>query len=129
MIVPTLHNGTDLKSCLQNAKLPHSSDVKTIGIQTVQMATDFLPTHFPKSPIRIINLLSWAAMVLPASQQGQTVKATGTAKTGVNNSQGIDFYAVSLAIGHQNVHPVAGYSLCLHRFLTSQKTEHWVVCH
>ena len=52
----------------------------------------------------------------------------GRAKMGVKHSQGTAFCAVSLAIGHRNVHPVAGYNRYLHRFLSktshSKKTEH-----
>ena len=131
-IVPTLLNGTDLATSLQNAQLPHSSDVKTVGVKTMQTAISFLHAHFPSSPMCRIDLLSWAAMVLPANQQGQTVRPTGRAKMGVNDSQGIAFCVVSLAIGHQNVLPVAGYNLCLRRFLSSKnrskKTECWAVC-
>ena len=132
MTVPILHNGTDLKTLLQNAQLPHSSNMKTVGVQTVQTAICFLPTHFPSSPMRRIDLLSWAAMVLPANQQGHPIRATSRAKMGVKDSQGIAFCAVSLAIGHRNVHPVADYSHCLYRFVhsknRSKKTERWAVC-
>ena len=132
MTVPTLYSSTNLKTHLQNAQLPHSSDVKTIGIQTMQTAIRSLPAHFPSSPMRRIDLLSWGATVLPANQRGQTIRATDRAKTGVNDSRETAFYAVSLAIGHWNVHPVAGYNCCLHRFLSSksrsQKTECWAVC-
>ena len=131
MTVPTLHNGTDLETRLQKAQLPHSSNVKTVGVQTVQMAIHFLPAHFPSSPMRRIDLLSWTATFLPANQRGQTVRATGSAKMGVKHSQGIDFCAVSLAIGRRSVHPMAGHNHCLHRFLSSksrsQKTECWAV--
>ena len=132
MTVPTLYSSTNLKTHLQNAQLPHSSDVKTIGIQTMQTAIRSLPAHFPSSAMCRIDLLSWGATVLPANQRGQTIRATGRAKTGVKDSQGIAFCAVSLAIGRQNVFPVAGYSLRLHRFLSSKscnkKAECWAVC-
>ena len=132
MTVPTLHNGTDLETRLQKAQLPQSSDVKTVGIQIVQMAILFLPTHFPSSPMCRINLLSSAATVLPTSQQGQTVRAIDKAKMGVKYSRATAFCAVSLAIGRQNVLSVAGSSLRLCRFLSSKsrskKTERWAVC-
>ena len=132
MIVPTLRNGTDLKPQLQNTKLPLSSNVKTVGITTDQTAISFLHAHFPSSPMCRIDPLSWEAMVLPANQQGKIVRPTGRAKTGVDDSKGIAFYAVSLAIGRQNVPPMAGYNLCLRRYLSSkncsQKTERWAVC-
>ena len=91
MTVPILHNGTDLKTLLQNAQLPHSSNMKTVGVQTVQTAICFLPTHFPSSPMRRIDLLSWEAMVLPANQQGQTARPIGRAKTGVRDLQATVF--------------------------------------
>ena len=115
MIVPTLRNSTILKPRLQNAKLPLSSDVKTIGIKTDQTAIIFLHAHFPSSPMRRLDLLSWEATVLPANQRGQTARPIGRAKTGVRDSQGTVFCVVSLAIGLRNVLPVAGYNLCLHR--------------
>ena len=90
-IVPTLLNGTNLATSLQNAQLPNSSDVKTVGIQTVQMAKLFLPAHLPSSPMCRIDLLSSATMVLPTSQQGQTVMAAGRAKMGVNDSRELLF--------------------------------------
>ena len=40
MTVPTLHNSNNLGTSLLNAQLPHSSDVKTIGIQTMQVGVD-----------------------------------------------------------------------------------------
>ena len=115
MTVPTLHNGTDLETRLQKAQLPQSSDVKTVGIKTDQTAITFLHAHFLSSPMCRIDLLSWEVTVLPANQRGQTVRATGRAKTGVYNSKGIDFYVVSLAIGHRNVPLVPGYNRCLGR--------------
>ena len=129
--VPILHNGTNLAVSLLNAQLPHSSDLKTVGIQTMQMAILFLSAHFPSNPMCRIDLLSSATMVLPTSQQGQTIMAAGRAKMGIKDSQGIAFCVVSLAIGRQNVLPVAGYNLCLRRCLSSkshQKTKHWAVC-
>ena len=133
MTVPTLHNGTNLKTHLQNVQLPHSSDVKTIGIQTMQTAIHSLPAHFPSSPMRRIDLLSWGATVLPANQRGQTIRATNRAKTGVNNSRETAFYAVSLAIGHRSFHPMAGCNRYLHSYLSktnfSKKTKCWAVCH
>ena len=115
MTVPTLRNDTELKPRPQNAKLPLSSDVKTVGIKTGQTAINFLHAHFPSTPMCRIDLLSWAATVPPANQRGQTVGPTGRAKKGVKYSQGIAFCAVSLAIGRWNVLPMAGYNLCLHR--------------
>ena len=133
MTVPTLRNDTKLEPQPQNAKLPLSSNVKTVGIKTDQAAINFLHAHFPSSSMRRIDLLSWETTVLPANQRGQTIRPTYKAKTGVNNSQGIASCVVSLAIGHRNVLPMAGYSLCLCRFLSSnnhsKKTEHWAVCH
>ena len=132
MTVPTLHNDTELKPRLWNAKLPLSSNVNTVSVQTDQTAINFLHAHLPSSPMRRINLLSWEAAVLPASQQGQTARPIGRAKTGVKDYQGTLFCAVSLAIGRRNVLPVAGYNLCLRRCLSSkshQKTERWAVCH
>ena len=127
MTVPTLHNGTILGINHLNAQLPHSSDVETVCIQTMQVAVLLMPDHIPSSPMCRIDLLSSATTVLPTSQQGQTIMAAGRAKTGVKDSQGIAFCAVSLAIGHQNVHPMAGYSSYLHKFLSSKnrskKTE------
>ena len=99
MIVPTLLNGTNLATSLQNAQLTHSKDMKTVGIKTIQTAISFLHTHFLSNPMCRIDLLSWAATVLPANQRGQTIRATSRPKTGVNDSQGIAFYVVSLAIG------------------------------
>ena len=127
-IVPTLHNGTNLETHLQNAQLPHSSDVKTVGIQTMQTAICFLPAHFPSSPMCRIDLLSSAAMVLPTSGQGQTIRATNRAKMGVKDSRATAFCEVSLAIGCWNVLPVAGYSLCLHRFLSSKSRNKKTEC-
>ena len=115
MTVPTLHNDTKLKPPLQNAKLPLSSDMKTVGIKTDQTAINFLHAHFPSSPMRRLDLLSWETTVLPANQRGQTARPIDRAKTGVRDSQGTVFCAVSLAIGLQNVLSVAGYNLCLHR--------------
>ena len=133
MIVRTLHNGTNLETNLQNAQLSHGSNVKTIGVQTMQMAVRFLPTHFPSSPMCRIDLLSSAATVLATSQRGKTLMAASRAKMGVSDSRGTAFCVVSLALGCQNVHPMAGYNRCLHRFLSSKnhnkKTEHWAVCH
>ena len=88
VIVPTLHNGTNLQIRLQNTQLPHSSNVKTVGVQTMQKEIILLPAHFPSSPMCSIDLLSLARMVLPTSQRGQTVMAAGRAKTGVNDSRG-----------------------------------------
>ena len=107
MTVPTLCNDTKLKPQLQNAKLPLSSNVKTVGIKTDQTAINSLHAHFPSSPMRRIDLLSWEATVLPANQQGQTSRPIGRAKTGVRDSQGTVFCAVSLAIGRRNVLPMA----------------------
>ena len=115
MTVPTLRNDTELEPQLQNAKLPLSSDVKTVGVKTGRMAINFLHAHSPSSPMRRLDLLSWEATVIPANQQGQTARPIGRAKTGVRDSQGTVFCAVSLAIGRRNVLPVAGYNLCLHR--------------
>ena len=115
MTVTTLRNDTKLKPRLQNAKLPLSSNVKTVGVKTGRTAINFLHAHFPSSPMRRLDLLSWEATVLPANQRGQTARPIGRAKTGVRDSQGTVFCAVSLAIGHRNVLPVAGYNLCLHR--------------
>ena len=115
MTVPTLHNDTKLKPRLQNAKLSLSSNVKTIGVKTDQMTINFLHDHFPSSPMRRLDLLSWEATVIPANQQGQTARPIGRAKMGVRDSQETVFCVVSLAIGRWNVLPVAGYNLCLHR--------------
>ena len=91
-----------------------------------------MPAHIYSSSICRIDLFSSATMVLPTSQQGKTLMAAGRAKMGVNYSQGTAFYAVSLAIGHQSVHPVAGCNCYLHSYLSrmsySQKTERWEVC-
>ena len=115
MIVPILRKDTELEPRLQNAKLPLSSDVKTVGVKTGQPAINFLHDHSPSSPMCRLDLLSWEAMVLPANQRGQTARPIGRAKTGVRDSQGTVFCVVSLAIGCRNVLPVAGYNLCLHR--------------
>ena len=131
MTVPILRNDTEFKPRLQNAKLPLSSDVKTIGVKTGRTAINFLHAHSPSSPMRRLDLLSWEATVKPANQQGQTARPTDRAKTGVNDSKGTVFCAVSLAIGRRNVLTVAGYNLCLCRCLSSkkrQKTERWAVC-
>ena len=59
--------------------------------------------------------------------------AAGRAKMGVKYSQGTDVCVVSLAIGHWNVHPVAGciryLHSCLSRMRCNEKTENWAVCH
>ena len=115
MTVPTLRNDTELKPRLQNAKLPLSRDVKTVGVKTGRTAISFPHAHFPSSPMRRLDLLSWKATVLPAHQRGQTARSTGRAKTGVRDLQGTVSCAVSLAIGHRNVLPVAVYNICLHR--------------
>ena len=91
MTVPTLHSSTDLKTHIQNTKLPHSSNLKTVGVQIMQTAIPFLPAHFPSSPMRRIDLLSWAATVLPANQRGQTIRATDRAKTEVKESRELLF--------------------------------------
>ena len=82
MTVPTLRNDTELEPLLQNAKLPLSSDVKTVGVKTGRMAINFLHVNSPSSPMRRLDLLSWEAMVIPANQRGQTARPTGRAKTG-----------------------------------------------
>ena len=131
MTAPTLRNDTKLEPQLQNAKLPLRSNVKTFGFKTDQTAINFLHAHFPSSPMRRLDLLSWEATVLPANQRGQTARPIGKAKTGVRDLQGTVFCAVSRAIGRRNVLPVAGYNLCLRRCLSSKnrkKTEHWAVC-
>ena len=132
MTAPTLHNGTNLENSLLKAQLPHNSNVKTVSVQTMQVAILLMPTHFTSSPMCRIDLLSSATMVLPTSQQGLTVMVAGRAKMRVKDSQGIAFCVVSLAIGHQNVHPMAGCNRYLHRFLSrtsrSKKTECWAVC-
>ena len=110
MTVPTLRNGTELKPRPLNTKLPLSSDVKIVGVKTGRMAINFVHANFPSSPMRRLDLLSWEATVLPANQRGQTARPIGRAKTGVRDS-GTVFCAVSLAIGHRNVLPMAGYSL------------------
>ena len=131
--VPTLHSSAILKTIFLNAQLSHSSKGKIVGIQIFQIAVLLMPIHIPSSPISRINLLSLARTVLLTSQRGQTVMAAGRAKTGVNHSQGIAFYMVSLAIGHRSVHPVAGCNCYLHshmrRMSHSKVTERWVVCH
>ena len=119
-IVPTLYNNANLATSLQNGQLPHSSNVKTIGIKTGQMAINFLHANSPSSPMRRLDLLSWEATVIPANQQGQTARPIDRAKTGVIDSQGTVFCAVILAIGRRNILPVAGYNLCLRRFLSSK---------
>ena len=115
MTVPTLRNDTELEPRPLNAKLPLSSDEKTIGVTTGQTAINFLHDHSHNSPMRRLDLLSWEAMVIPANQQGQTTSPIGRAKMGVRDSQATVFCAVSLAIGRWNILPMAGYNLCLHR--------------
>ena len=118
MTVPTFHNGTNLAISLLNIQLPHSSNVTTIGIQTVQVAVLLMPAYFPSSPMCRIDLLSLVTTVLLTSQQGQTIMVAGRPKTGVKNSKGTAFCAVSQAIGRQNVHSIAGCNLYMHRFLS-----------
>ena len=131
-IVPTLNNGTILGISLLNAQLPHSSDMKTIGVHTMQMAVLLMPAHIPSSPIGRFDFLNSETMVLPTSQQGQTVMAAGRAKTVVKDSQETAFCVVSLEIGHWSIHLVAGCNHYLHSYLSrmscSKKTEWGEVC-
>ena len=130
--VPILHNGTVHATSRMNAQLPHSSNVKTVSIQTVLTAVLSMPAHIPSSPICRIDLLSLATTVPPTSQQRQTIMAASGAKMGVNDLQETAFCAVSLAIGRRIVHSMAGCNHCLHSYLSimshSKKAEHCVVC-
>ena len=132
MTVPTLLRSTVLVAHLLNVKLHKSSGVKVVGVQTIQIVVFLMPAHNPSSPIRRIDHLSMATMVLATSQQGQIVMAAGRAKMGVRDSKETAFYAVSLTIGHQSVHPMAGCNRYLHSYLSkancSKKAECWAVC-
>ena len=101
MTVPTLLSSAINLTYLLHAQLHHSSGIKVIGVQTVQMVVLLMPAHIPSSPIRRIDHLSSTTMVPPTNQQRETIMAAGRAKKGVRDSQGTAFYAVTLAIGHR----------------------------
>ena len=65
MTLSILHIGTILGISLMNAQLPHSSDVKIVGIQPMQMAVLLIRAHIPNSLMCRIDLLSLATTVLP----------------------------------------------------------------
>ena len=83
---PATHNGTDLSVSLLNAQLPHSSDVKTIGIQTMQTAILFMPAHFPSSPMCRIDLLSLTQWLNGSANQPARTNRNG-GRQGQNRGQ------------------------------------------